>query len=92
MSERDLCKEHSGLEMQVRSVMSTFKWMIGIFIVLSLTVVGFLWRGQVSISNTVISGHKETMDALYELKGKVLILDFKVQQLDTGKQLKEKKN
>jgi hypothetical protein len=40
---------------------SQMKWVIGIFLIMALATIGFLWRGQVSSTDKIV-GRIETME------------------------------
>lgn len=87
MVESKVCAEHSKLSGELEDLKNsnplsgkTAMWLFGMFILISMAVVGFLWHGQTAIWGRVDAGHKETMGAITELDKKVIIIDYKVQK------------
>jgi hypothetical protein len=90
------CKSHSGIEEALDNIKiwekeakETLKHIVTgrsawaffvVFLSVCLAVVGFLWHGQVAIWNNVNLNHKQTMNAITDIKEKVIVIDYKVQK------------
>jgi hypothetical protein len=84
MEENDRCKEHTGIEHEISNLKDTVekqwkvistmatatmvKWVVGIFIVVSMAVVGFLWQGQAALSNKIEVKMEKVNSAVQEIK------------------------
>lgn len=84
MPENGRCKEHTGIEHEIANLKDTVKeqwktistmatatmvkWVVGIFIVVSMAVVGFLWRGQAALSEKIEVKMEKVNSAVQEIK------------------------
>jgi hypothetical protein len=51
-----------------------------VFLTVCLAVISFLWHGQTKILDLVKEDHNQSMKVVTEIKEKVIIIDYKVQQ------------
>ena len=84
MIENNRCKEHTGIEHEINNLKDTVKeqwkvistmatatmvkWVVGIFILISMAVVGFLWKGQTDLSNKIEVKMETVNSTVQEIK------------------------
>ena len=106
MTENNRCKEHTGIEHEIanlkdtvteqRKTISTMatatmvKWVVGIFILISMAVVGFLWKGQTDLSNKIEVKMETVNSAVQEIKIDLNTLTTIMKQENKGRQGSDK--
>lgn len=84
MIENNRCKEHTGMEHEITNLKETVKeqwrtistmatatmvkWVVGIFIVICMAVVGFLWQGQLALTDKIEVKMEKVNSAVQEIK------------------------
>ena len=106
MTENNRCKEHTGIEHEIANLKDTVreqwktistmatatmvKWVVGIFILISMAVVGFLWKGQTDLSNKIEVKMETVNSAVQEIKIDLNTLTTIMKQENKGRQGSDK--
>jgi hypothetical protein len=105
MTENNRCKEHTGIEHEISNLKDTVKeqwkvistmatatmvkWVVGIFILISMAVVGFLWKGQTDLSNKIEVKMETVNSAVQEIKINLNTLTTIMKQENKGEQKRD---
>lgn len=91
-TDKDHCKEHSGICQKVKDLGLGMKITLGILLTLGISVVGFLWSAQVGIAAKLEIARAEIIVKISELDKNTSILGERLSVInDRIKRIEDKK-